>query len=166
MSVSYHRHCVGNSRYHLQFTPKYRRKVFRNRKVRKLCEALLRKKAYELGVRIEALEFGPDHVHLFVTNCRKLSVPYLVQHFKGYSSWYIRRHAVWEIEPYLWTASFWSDGYFFESIGRVTEDTVIFYIQRQQAKHWMPSEYEPILHERDPSQGGQWTLDEFGTGRM
>ena len=35
---------------------------------------------------MEACEFGPDHVHLFVSRCKKnYSVPYLVQRFKGAS---------------------------------------------------------------------------------
>ena len=158
MSVSHYRHCVGNSSYHLQFTPKYRRAVFRNRKVRKLCEALFRKKAYDLGVKIEALEFGPDHVHIFVTNCRKYSETYLVQMFKGYSSRYLRQHAADELKPYLWGKAFWTPGHFFESIGRVTEDTVKFYIERQQAKHWMPAEYEPNGRGRS----SQRSLADFG----
>ena len=34
-------------------------------------------------------------------------------------------------------SSLWSDGYFYESVGRVTSSTVKFYIDRQQGKHWM-----------------------------
>ena len=74
MQLVYDRHSAGGSNYHLQFTPKYRKSVFRIRAVRKLIEALMRRKAHQLGVRIEAIEFAPDHVHLFVTNCRRYSV--------------------------------------------------------------------------------------------
>jgi len=102
------------------------------------------RKANDLGVWIEAIEFGPDHVHVFVTNCRKYSVSALVNHFKGYSSWYIRRALLRDIEPFLLGDSFWTDGYFYESVGRVTGDTVKFYIERQQGKHWVLAKEDTV----------------------
>ncbi|MCL4344726.1 MAG: transposase [Thaumarchaeota archaeon] len=39
---------------------------------------------------MEACGFGPDHVHLFVSGCRKYSVPFMTQMFKGASSRKIR----------------------------------------------------------------------------
>ena len=149
MQIVHGRHSVGGSNYHLQFTPKYRRKVFRMRSVRELMRALMRRKAHRLGVEIEAIEFGPDHIHIFVTNCRKYSVSDLAHHFKGFSSWYVRRALPEDIMTYLWGGSFWSRGFFYESIGRVTSDTVKFYIDRQQKKHWAHNEWEAI-------QGGQY----------
>jgi putative transposase len=159
MEIVYNRHNVGGSNFHLQFTPKYRRDVFRVRIVRKMIEALMRNKAHKLGVTLEAIEFGPDHVHLFVTNCRKYSVTQLANHLKGFSSWYIRRNLWDEIKPYLWGDSFWTDGFFYESIGRVTTNTIKFYIERQQGKHWMHSDPETI--ERKSSPQIQRTLESF-----
>ena len=158
MQLVYGRHSAGGSNYHLQFTPKYRRSVFRIRAVRKLIEALMRRKAHQLGVRIGAIEFAPDHVHLFVTDCRKYSVTELVNHLKGYSSWYVRRALPEDVSMYLWGDSFWSDGYFYESIGRVTSDTVTFYIERQQGKHWM--HIEPDVHTKQSP--NQVSLHAFG----
>lgn len=146
MQIVYGRHNVGGSNYHLQFTPKYRRMVFRVRRVRKLIEALMRRKAHQLGVSIEAIEFGPEHVHIFVTNCRKYSVSTLAHHFKGFSSWYVRRALPEDIMPFLWGDSFWHDGYFYESIGRVTSSTIKFYIERQQGKHWMNAELDELMN--------------------
>lgn len=159
MEIAYNKHSVGESNYHLQFTPKYRRAVFRIRKIRILIEALMRHKAHKLGVCIQAIEFGPDHVHLFVSNCRKYSVSKIVNHLKGFSSWYIRRALPREVSMFLWGNSFWSDGYFYESIGRVTSDTIKFYIERQQGKHWTPANLDaPILKTID---NGQMTLESF-----
>ena len=140
--LKHSRHCVGGSNYHIQLTPKYRRLVFEVREIRKLIEALIRRKAYELGISIEAIEFGPDHLHAFFMNCRKYDVPTLVQHLKGFSSWYIRNKRPDLVRSYYWGDSFWSDGYFYESIGRVTSETVKFYIERQQGKHWMHDDFE------------------------
>jgi REP element-mobilizing transposase RayT len=112
----------------------------------------MRRKAKQLGIALEAIEFGPDHVHLFVTNCRKHSVSSLAFHFKGSSSYFLRKHAWDEIRHMLWGSSFWSDGYFYESVGRVTSDSIKYYIERQQGKHWKgidnnDEEIVPIQHE-------------------
>ncbi len=160
MQIVHDRHSVGGSNYHLQFTPKYRRAVFRVRSVRKLMEALMRCKAHQLGICIEAIEFGPDHIHIFVTNCRKFSVSKLVNYFKGYSSWYVRRALPKDIKPFLWGDSFWSDGFFYESIGRVTADTITFYIERQQGKHWDHIELD-ALQGVQYSSPSQTNLDTF-----
>ena len=158
MQIVYGKHNVGGSNYHLQFTPKYRRVVFRVRRVRKLIEALMRRKAHQLGVRLEAIEFGPEHVHIFVKDCRKYSVSSLAHHFKGYSSWYVRRALPEDIMPFLWGGSFWSDGYFYESIGRITTKTITFYIERQQGKHWQDAELDEPLYVLSPDQA---TLESF-----
>ena len=137
MEINQNRHSLGGSNYHMQFTPKYRKPMFRNRKIRALVRATLEYKANMLGVTIEALEFGPDHVHIFVSNCRKFSVSKLAQHFKGFSARIVRKQLPYDVMYYNNGSSFWSDGFFYESIGRVTSDTVKFYIERQQKKHWL-----------------------------
>ncbi len=137
MEITRNRHSLGGSNYHMQFTPKYRKPVFRNKKIRALVKAALEYKAHELHVTIEALEFGPDHMHMFISNCQNYSVSKLAQYFKGYSSRIVRKHLPYDIMYYNNGSSFWSDGYFYESIGRVTSDMVKFYIERQQKKHWI-----------------------------
>jgi REP element-mobilizing transposase RayT len=90
----------------LIFTPKYRRDVFTDGQVRRMCRECFARTCYELSV------FGPDHVHLFVGRCKNYSVPYMVQRFKGVSSHRIR-HELWErVKGKFWGDSFWSDGYF------------------------------------------------------
>ena len=140
--ITHSRHSVGGSNYHLQFTPKYRRGVFKDDQIRAECKRLAYEKAVQLKLDIGAIEFGPDHMHMFVTGCRKYSVPKLAQYFKGYISRHIRMNLPDNLKPYLWGDSFWTDGYFYESIGRVTADSVKFYIERQQKKHWVGVDYE------------------------
>jgi REP element-mobilizing transposase RayT len=57
----------GESNFHLIFTPKYRRDVFTDDGVKRMCLESFAETCYVLGVRMEACEFGPDHVHLFVS---------------------------------------------------------------------------------------------------
>lgn len=83
-------HNVGLSNYHFQFTPKYRRKVFVDPVIREACRRSFHETAAKLGVRIAAMEFGPDHMHMFVEGCKNYSVPRLVQAFKGASSHEVR----------------------------------------------------------------------------
>jgi hypothetical protein len=67
-------HSVGEANLHLQFTPKYRRDVFRDEVVQRVCEEGFRETARTLGLVIHALAFGPDHVHVFVGPCKNHSV--------------------------------------------------------------------------------------------
>jgi putative transposase len=155
------KHWVGGSNYHIQLTPKYRRPIFWTRQVQKLVEAVIRMKIFELGLVLEAIQFGPDHIHLFVTNCQKYSVSKILQHIKGFSSWYLRKN-YWDLfKDQLWGKSFWTGGNFFESIGRVTADNVKFYITRQQEKHWIFRDMDQNSEPAREPKSGQSRLEVF-----
>ena len=150
-----HKHSVGGSNYHLQFTPNFRGAVFLPKKVRELCKQAFEQKAAKLGIVIYCVNFGPDHCHLFVGNCRKYSVDKLAHDFKGYSSYLIRKHLLSIVSQYVWGERLWSEGYFYESTGRVTSESVKFYIERQQGKHWTEEEllrFESPENKEDKSQ--------------
>jgi REP element-mobilizing transposase RayT len=85
----------GESNFHLIFTPKYRRDVFRDNEVRRICLECFARACYQLSIKMEACEFGPDHVRLFVSLCKNYSTPYMVQRFKGASAHRIRQE-MWE----------------------------------------------------------------------
>ena len=155
------RHSFGGCNYHLQFTPKYRRDVFKHPKVQAVCRRAILEKAAQLNVKVGALEFGPDHMHTFVEDCRNYSVSYLVNMLKGYSAYVLRREC-WDIIKFaLWGDHFWSSGYFYESVGRVTDDMVKFYIERQQRKHWQGDDYEYFNVHTAMKSEGQMTLADF-----
>ena len=136
------RSTVGSSNLPLQFTPKYRRDVLESEKVRTVCRKSVRGGRREVGIVIHACEFGPDHGHLFIGNCMKYSVPELAQRFKGYRSTEIREECRDEIVDKLWDRSFWSTGYFHEYIGRFANDSMSYYIERQQGKHWLDVDFD------------------------
>lgn len=54
----------------------------------------------------------------------------IVQIFKGGSSRVIRLEHP-ELEEFLWGDSFWADGYFAETVGKVNEQTMREYIKNQ-----------------------------------
>jgi putative transposase len=159
--LEYGRHSVGGSNYHLQFTPKYRRRVFENARIREECRRLSYEVAEKLGITLECVEFGPDHAHLFVTGCKNHSVSRLAQYFKGTTARYLRLNLWDAVKRYEWGDSFWSDGFFYESIGRVTAETVQFYIEQQQRKHWLHRDMDVIMPCYTSKPSGQAKLDQF-----
>ena len=75
----YDNHRVFNVCYHIVWIPKYRKKIL----VGSIKEDLLKflyKKAYSIGISIEAIEIMPDHIHLFIRSNPNLSVSYIVKH--------------------------------------------------------------------------------------
>jgi len=150
MEFDKYSHSLGESNFHFQFTPKYRRDIFRDVIIKKSCEESFLRIAMKYKMVVRALEFGPDHVHLFLGNCKKYSVSKIAQYFKGASSRELRKKYWDQIKNHLWGDSFWSDGYFYESVGRVTSESVEYYIKRQQGKHWADVDFE--VHKKPPSQ--------------
>ena len=42
----------------------------------------------------------------------------------------------------LWGNKFWSEGYFYRTVGVVTKESTRFYIERSQKKHWTALDYD------------------------
>ena len=129
-------HAVGEFNFHIQLTPAFRRAIFADEKIKKLTEAYLVAKIEELKLNLVAIEFGPDHVHLFVANCKNYAPCKLIQLLKGFSSRMMRKNH-WELFRFcLYGDKFWSAGYFCRSIGETTSEAVEHYIKESQLKHW------------------------------
>lgn len=148
-------HCMGESNFHLQFTPKYRKGVFTNPVIRAECERLLLAITQRMEVIVAGIGFGSDHCHMFVSNCKNYSAAELAMRLKGASSRVIRANLAAELRPYYWGDSFWSDGYFYRSVGAVTYEVMRFYVEKSQNKHWRKQSYEEYALEK------QRTLAEF-----
>ena len=129
-------HAVGEFNYHIQLTPAFRRKVFTDEKVKKLTRAYLIAKIEELKLNLVAIEFGPNHVHLFVANCKNYAPCKIIQFLKGFSSRMMRKNHFELFKMFLWGDKFWSEGYFCRSIGETTSEAVEHYIKESQVKHW------------------------------
>lgn len=129
-------HSVGEFNFHIQFTAAYRKPIFSDVRVLKLTRAYLLEKALSLNVNVKAIEFGRDHVHIFVINCKNIAPAKLIQQLKGFSSRMMRKRHWNLFRHHLWGNKFWSEGYFCRSIGATTTDTVKYYIEKSQQKHW------------------------------
>lgn len=122
---------------HLVWIPKYRKRVLRGkiavRLKRLLYEACKINRWWIGGISIQE-----DHVHVMIQIKPSDSVAGVVQILKGGTSKVIRKEFP-ELEEFLWGDSFWADGYFAESVGKVDEEVVRKYI-RSQSGQIMPQE--------------------------
>jgi putative transposase len=139
MSVNYirNRHSVTGGGFHYSLTPKYRQPVFEDEQIKFYMNNALKAAANRLGIEIRCIEFGPDHVHLFVTRVKNYSQAHIAWYLKGLTSRMIRRDLWDRVKKYEWGKSFWSDGYFSEPVGHLTDAHIEHYITRQQKKHWV-----------------------------
>lgn len=115
--------------YHLVWIPKYRKRILTG-EVKDRLEVLFRQYAEINEWIIEELNIQEDHVHMLIGLKSSISVSRTVQFLKGGSSRVIRKEYP-ELEEFLWGDSFWSDGYFAETVERVSEDKIRNYIQNQ-----------------------------------
>ena len=120
-------HSTYNVAYHIVFSPKYRYNLVRYRAAERLV-TLLQQSAANLGIIIQAMEVMPDHVHLFIIARPTTSIPQVIRCLKGYSSYFMRKEFTYlRRYPSLWTRS-----YFVETVGHISEKTVVNYIQNQK----------------------------------
>lgn len=114
---------------HLVFCPKYRRRVLQGEIASKLY-SLFRQAAEVNRWTIHEISIQKDHVHMLIQTRVSERISDVVQILKGGTSRVIRLEHP-ELEEFLWGKSFWGDGYFAESVGKVNEHVVRTYIQNQ-----------------------------------
>lgn len=119
---------VYNIGYHLIWCTKYRRKVLIG-DIEQSLKNLCLEKATEIGVSIESIEVMPDHVHIFCKSIPTYAPHYIVQQMKGCTSRVLRDTfpSLKSKLPTLWTRS-----YFCESVGHISQETIIKYIENQK----------------------------------
>ena len=133
MAIKRASHCVYDTRYHLVWTPKYRKWVLQGA-IRQRVKALFQEIAGHHGFEIEELEVDKDHVHLFVSFPPKYSIGQVVGLFKAVSVKEIREEFP-EVRQQLWGGEFWEDGYFVRTVGdKVTADVIRKHIRFHEAK--------------------------------
>ena len=135
-------HSVGESNYHIQLTPAYRQDVFEDALARELTIAYIAEKLQQCKVILAGYGFGPDHLHLFLSNVRFISEIELVRQIKGFSSYMMRKGHAYLFQDKLWGKKFWSEGHFYRSVGAVTKETMQWYVTEGQKKHWQKYTYE------------------------
>jgi putative transposase len=79
---------------------------------------------------IHELNIQKDHVHMLLQINPRESLSKVMQLIKGGSSYIIRKEFP-DLEEFLWGDSFWSDGFFAESVGQKNEKVIRDYIKNQ-----------------------------------
>jgi putative transposase len=123
-------HTKHRIRIHLVWIPKYRKRVLRG-KIAARVKQLLHQACSINKWLLSELCVHENHVHLLIQINPSDSVADVAKRLKGGSSRIIRKEFP-EMEEFLWGDSFWADGYFAESVGKVDEEIVQKYIREQQ----------------------------------
>jgi putative transposase len=119
---------VYSCKYHVVWTPKYRRSVLKDGVDLRLKE-LLEQIAKEIKVDIIEMEIMPDHVHLLIEVDPQFGVHKAIKRFKGATSRHLR------IEfPHLKSKlpSLWTNSYFVSTVGGAPLEIIKLYIQNQK----------------------------------
>lgn len=138
-------------KYHIVFTPKYRRKVIYNQYRNSLREILRRLCEYK-GVKIIEGELMADYVHMLVLIPPKISVSSFMGYLKGKSALMMfDKHA--NLKYKFGNRHFWSEGYYVSTVG-LNEATVKRYIREQELHDQMKDKLSVKEYE-DPFKGSK-----------
>lgn len=134
-----YKHGIGWSIWHMEWVTKYRRKVFADSKLKKLCEILLQEAAQRYRFRIEECDVQQDHIHVLAHLRPSLSPAKAVNLMKGYTSRLMflaepEKLKVFYYRP-LGQRNLWGDGKFMASVGHITLEKAKEYMKKQDAHH-------------------------------
>lgn len=116
-------------KYHIVFTPKYRRKIIYN-KYREDLREILKMLCDWKGVEILEGHLMLDHIHMLVSILPKISVSSFMGYLKGKSSLLMfDRHA--NLKYKYGNRKFWAEGYYVSTVG-LNEATIRKYIREQE----------------------------------
>ena len=115
---------------HLVFCPKYRLRVLEEPLSSRLL-AILRRGCEINHWYIHEINVQPDHVHLLLQYSSSERLSDVIQILKGSSARLLRLEFP-DLDEFLWGKSFWSVGYFAESVGHRDEASVSRYIRDQR----------------------------------
>ena len=116
-------------KYHIVFTPKYRRKIIYN-KLRRDIVQIIKDLCKWKGIEIIEGKAMPDHIHILVKIPPKMSISNFMGYLKGKSAMMIfARHG--NLKYKFGNNNFWSTGYYVSTVG-LNEATIAKYIREQE----------------------------------
>ena len=141
-------HTKWMCKYHIVFTPKYRRKIIYNQYRDSLGEIFRQLCSYK-GVEIIEGHLMPDHVHMLVSIPPKLAVASFMGYLKGKSALMMRAlHA--NLKYKFGNRRFRSEGCCVSTVG-LSEAAIRKYIQEQEA-HDIALDKLSVKEHGDPSE--------------
>ena len=133
-----YRHGVGWSIWHLEWITKYRRKIFKDENLKKLCGIAFNEAAKRYRFRLVEYEIQPDHVHTLLWLRPSMSASKAMNLIKGYTSrlmWILAEESLGKWYLSSKDRSLWSDGKFYGSVGHITLEKAKEYLENQKAHH-------------------------------
>ena len=142
-------HTKWMCKYHIVFTPKYRRKMIYNQYREDVREIIKQLCSYK-GVEILGGNVMSDHVHILVSIPPKMSVSSFMGYLKGKSALMMfDRHA--NLKYKFGNRHFWSEGYYVSTVG-LNEAIIKKYIQDQE-KYDIAMDKLSVKEYEDPFKG-------------
>lgn len=129
---------VYDFHFHLAFITKYRKSIFDTNEKQEELKTLMSSFAEKNGSIIEDIEVMPDHVHLVLSFPPKFAPSSIVKSFKGAAAreWF-KLHP--EDKNKLYKGHLWSPSFFMQTVGAVSQEAVVKYIENQLTKE--PRQY-------------------------
>jgi putative transposase len=131
MDAQHTKHVTYKLGYHFVWWPKYRKHIlqgaiapFVEQEIHRICEA----NAWAIG----ALNIQVDHVHLFLSTPPSVAPSQIAHTLKGTTARRIFQRFP-EVKKQLWGGALWSRSYYVGSVGDMSVDTVLKYIELGQA---------------------------------
>ena len=119
-------HTTWECKYHVVFTPKYRKKALFGH-IRRHLGTVFRELARRKECQIEEGHLMPDHVHILISIPPKYSVAEVTGYLKGKSSIWIAQNVERKARNFLGHTR----GYFVSTVGR-DEEMIRAYIKNQE----------------------------------
>lgn len=119
--------------YHLVWVTKYRKVIFTTLNRREAMMEMLNLIAENNDITILESEVMEDHIHLVVSFPPNKSISTVMKALKGASAreWFQQFP---ETKKELWKGSLWSGNYFVSTVGNVSKEVVMQYVQDQLKK--------------------------------
>lgn len=142
-------HTKWMCKYHIVFTPKYRRKMIYNQYREDVREIIKQLCSYK-GVEILGGNVMSDHVHILVSIPPKMSVSSFMGYLKGKSALMMfDRHA--NLKYKFGNRHFWSEGYYVSTV--VLNEAVIKKYIQDQEKYDIAMDKLSVKEYEDPFKG-------------
>lgn len=132
-----HRYDHGNHskyllRYHLVLVCKYRRPLLVNKEVIGTVKTLSATISRQHDVTIPCMETDRDRIHYMLQTSPTIRLSDFVRTLKSYTTYHLwGKYPQWLDSVFYRERTFWSDGYFISSIGKVSSETLRHCIENQ-----------------------------------
>lgn len=127
MDAQHTKHVTYKLAYHFVWCPKYRKRIltgkiatFVEQEIRRLCEV----NQWVVG----ALNVQEDHVHLFLSAPPSVASSQIAHALKGATGRFVFQRFP-EVKKQVWGGAFWSRSYSVGSVGDMSVDAVLKYIE-------------------------------------